>query len=112
MVSLSSPSHTCEVGTRVVHSQEKVACVLAASPLVSSFTADWNAELRRLKVGFHFGEFGRTTKRWPIRACAAPNQAENERLLVNARSVLEVESRSTFSRPERAKTNQIASFQC
>ena len=40
-------------------------------------------------------------------------QVESERLLANARqSVLEVASRSTFSRPEWAKTNQIASFQC
>ena len=43
---------------------------------------------------------------------ATRNQAESERLLANARSVLEVESSSTFSRPELAKTNQIASFQC
>ena len=39
-------------------------------------------------------------------------QAESERFLANARSVLEVESRSTFLRPEWAKANQISSFQC
>ena len=26
-----------------------------------------------IKAGFHFGEFGHTTKRWAIWACAAPN---------------------------------------
>ena len=39
-------------------------------------------------------------------------QAESERLQANAQSVLEVESSSTFSRPEWAKSNQISSFQC
>ena len=38
-------------------------------------------------------------------------QVESERLLANARSVLEVKSSSTFSWPEWAKANQIASFQ-
>ena len=38
-------------------------------------------------------------------------QAESKRLLANARSVLEIESSLTFSRPEWAKTNQSASFQ-
>ena len=52
-----------------------------------------------LKAGFHFGEFGRATKRWAIRACFEI-QAERERVLANAQLVLEVESSSTFSRPE------------
>ena len=28
-----------------------------------------------IKVGFHFGEFGRSTNRWAIRACAARKQS-------------------------------------
>ena len=29
--------------------------------------------MHSIKAGFHFGEFGRATKRWAIRACAARN---------------------------------------
>ena len=57
----------------------------------------WNLHLY-VKAGYHFGEFGRATKGWAIGACEI--QAESERLLANARSVLEVESSSTFSRLE------------
>ena len=44
-----------------------------------------------VKAGFHFGEFGRATKQWLSGHAQLEIQAESERLLANAWSVLEVE---------------------
>ena len=74
-------------------------------------------ETSTLKAGFHFGEFpGEFSVARPSNALSGHAvleiQAESERSLANARPVLEVESSSTFLRPELATANQIASFQC
>ena len=50
-----------------------------------------------VKAGFHFGEIGRDGL---SEHAQLQIQAESERLLANAGSVLEVESSSTFLRPE------------